>query len=158
MSEKNLLQVKDLKVHFPIKKGFLGRKLSFVYAVDGVSFHLDQGETLGIVGESGCGKTTAGLAVLNLVEPTGGSVAYRGREITGFAGMERNEVLGLRKNLQIIFQDPYSSLNPRMTLRGMLELPMQVHGLYPGKERDRTGGLPAGQGRPHPRAGESVPP
>jgi oligopeptide/dipeptide ABC transporter ATP-binding protein len=135
MDKNTLLTVEDLKVHFPVRRGLLSRAKAYVHAVDGVSLWLDKGETLGIVGESGCGKTTAGMAVLNLVEATGGRIYYRGRDITRFEGMSREEILALRKNLQIIFQDPYSSLNPRMTLRQMLALPMQVHDLYPGKER-----------------------
>ena len=133
---ETLLKVEDLKVHFPVSKGLLSRKSAYVHAVDGISMQLDGGETVGIVGESGCGKTTAGMAMLNLVHATEGRILYRGRDITRFEGMSRQEILALRKNLQIIFQDPYSSLNPRMTLRQMLALPMHVHNLYPGKERD----------------------
>ena len=134
MSEP-ILAVKDLKVHFPVKKGFLSRTMGYVYAVDGVSFTLKKGETLGIVGESGCGKTTTALAVLDLVSATDGHVYFKGREITGFTGLEPAEKMVLRKQLQIIFQDPYSSLNPRMTLNSILGMPMKLHGLYPGKAR-----------------------
>ena len=130
-----ILAVKDLKVHFPVKKGLLSRTRGYVYAVDGVSFSLNKGETLGIVGESGCGKTTTALAILDLVSATGGHVYFKGREITGFNGLEPEEKMVLRKQLQIIFQDPYSSLNPRMTLNAILGMPMKLHGLYPGKAR-----------------------
>ena len=130
-----ILTVKDLKVHFPVKKGILSRTRGYVYAVDGVSFTLKKGETLGIVGESGCGKTTTALAVLDLVSPTHGQVYFKGKEITGFAGLKPAEKMVLRKQLQIIFQDPYSSLNPRMTLNAILGMPMKLHGLYPGKAR-----------------------
>jgi len=127
-----LLQVDDLKVHFPIRKGVFSRTVGYVYAVDGVSLVLQKGETLGLVGESGCGKTTTGLGILNLVKPTSGSVRYEGREISQ---MSRSELRPLRKEMQMIFQDPYSSLNPRMTVNEILGDPMDIHGLYPGKER-----------------------
>jgi len=127
-----LLDVRDLKVHFPIKRGLFSRTVGFVYAVDGVSFTLGRGETLGIVGESGCGKTTTGLGVLRLIRPTSGTVVYDGREISGASPPEFRE---LRKEMQIIFQDPYSSLNPRMTVNNILSDPMEIHGLYPGRER-----------------------
>ena len=130
-----LLKVKDLKVHFPVKKGIFSRTRGYVYAVDGITFSLNQGETLGIVGESGCGKTTAGLAVLNLVPPTRGEIHFQGQEITGFAGLDPAARMALRKQMQIIFQDPFSSLNPRMTLNSVLSVPMQLHGLYPGQAR-----------------------
>jgi len=127
-----LLDVRDLKVHFPIKRGLLSRTVGHVFAVDGVSFQLGRGETLGIVGESGCGKTTTGLGVLRLIQPTSGTVLYDGRDISGVdpAGLRE-----LRKEMQIIFQDPYSSLNPRMTVNRILSDPMEIHGLYPGRER-----------------------
>ena len=127
-----LLQVKDLKVHFPVRRGLLGRTTGKVHAVDGVSFDLRPGETLGIVGESGCGKTTTGMAILRLEEPTSGEVLYKGRAM---AGMDRKQMQALRKEMQIIFQDPYSSLNPRMTVRSILNGPMKIHGLGNPKER-----------------------
>jgi len=130
-----LLTVSDLKVHFPITQGFFSRIKGYVFAVDGVSLTLNKGETLGIVGESGCGKTTCGMAILNLVEPTGGRIDYRGKDITDISGLSKAELMGLRKEMQIIFQDPYSSLNPRMTLQQILGVPMKIHGLYNGGER-----------------------
>jgi oligopeptide/dipeptide ABC transporter ATP-binding protein len=149
-----LLTVKDLKVHFPITRGILSKTAGYVYAVDGVSFELDAGETLGIVGESGCGKTTTGLAVLSLIEPTDGQVVFQGKDI---ARMTRPEKHTLCREMQIIFQDPYSSLNPRMTLNKTLSDPMKIHGLYHGSERkDRVAyllekvGLTPEQGRRYP--------
>jgi oligopeptide/dipeptide ABC transporter ATP-binding protein len=130
MSER-LLTVKDLKVHFPIKKGLMSRTVGRVKAVDGVSFHLDHGETLGIVGESGCGKTTTGQAVLMLTRPTAGEVEYKGRSIVD---LSKSRLRALRSEMQVIFQDPYSSLNPRLTVNSILSDPLEVHGV-PLKER-----------------------
>ena len=151
---ESLLQVNDLKVHFPITKGILSRTAGYVYAVDGVSFELGAGETLGIVGESGCGKTTTGLAILRLIEPTDGQVFFQGKDISQNTKQERQT---LRRKMQIIFQDPYSSLNPRMTLNRTLSDPMKIHGLYHGSERqDRVAyllekvGLTPEQGRRYP--------
>jgi oligopeptide/dipeptide ABC transporter ATP-binding protein len=127
-----LLDVQNLKVHFPIKKGLFSKTVGYVYAVDGVSLRLRKGETLGLVGESGCGKTTAGLAILRLIRSTSGTVIYDGKEITRMGGAELRP---LRRDLQMIFQDPYSSLNPRMTVNQILSDPMDIHGLYPGGER-----------------------
>ncbi len=149
-----LLKIEDLKVHFPIKKGLFSRTVGYVYAVDGVSLALDEGETLGIVGESGCGKTTMGLAALRLIEPTGGTVIYRGKAI---AGLDKTHLRKLRKEIQIIFQDPYSSLNPRMSVKQILADTLDVHNLYRGKERDdriayilEKVGLSPEQGRRYP--------
>ena len=127
-----LLEVDNLKVHFPIKRGLLSKTVGHVFAVDGVSFSLQKGETLGIVGESGCGKTTAGLGILQLIRPTSGRIAYNGRDITD---TDRQTLRALRKEMQIIFQDPYSSLNPRLTVQQILSDPMEIHGLYPGEQR-----------------------
>ena len=129
---EELLRVEDLKVHFPVRKGILSRTVAHVHAVDGVNLTLDRSETLGLVGESGCGKTTAGMAILRLVEPTGGRVLFKGRDMAELAPSENR---ALRRNMQIIFQDPYSSLNPRMTVNRILGDPMKIHGLYQGKER-----------------------
>jgi len=106
-----LLTVKDLKKYFPVKKGIFSRTVSHVHAVDGMSFTLRQGDVLGLVGESGCGKSTTARAILRLVEPTAGQVVYKGREITR---LKKGAMRKLRKEMQIIYQDPYSSLNPRL--------------------------------------------
>jgi oligopeptide/dipeptide ABC transporter ATP-binding protein len=129
----HLLEVENLKVHFPVKRGVLSRTVGYVHAVDGVSLHVGKGETLGIVGESGCGKTTTGMAVLRLIEPTGGRVSFEGVDLTTLEGRQLTD---LRKRMQVIFQDPFSSLNPRMTVRHILGDPMRIHGLYPGRQRD----------------------
>ena len=134
-----LLEVDDLKVHFPIRKGVLGRVADYVKAVDGISFNVWPGQTLGLVGESGCGKTTAGRAILRLIENKGGvkvegTVKYEGRNLED---IPRSEFRALRRKMQIIFQDPYSSLNPRMTVADMIAEPMEVHKLYATK-RERT--------------------
>jgi oligopeptide/dipeptide ABC transporter ATP-binding protein len=127
-----VLEVTDLKKHFPVKKGLLRRTVGHVYAVDGVSFTINEGETLGLVGESGCGKTTAGRAVLRLIEPTSGSVKVEGREITGLSKVEMRPY---RREMQIVFQDPFSSLNPRMTAGDIVAEPLQVHGVTGRKDR-----------------------
>jgi peptide/nickel transport system ATP-binding protein len=128
-----LLQVKDLSVWFPSKRNFFGKALEFVKAVDNVSFEVYKGETLGLVGESGCGKTTLGRALLRLIEPTKGKIIYAGDDLTAKKGDELNT---LRKEIQIVFQDPYSSLNPRMTIGSAIAEPMKVHHLVTGsKER-----------------------
>ncbi len=149
-----LLTVDDLKVHFPIKKGLLSRTVGYVYAVDGVSLTLRKGEAIGLVGESGCGKTTTGMAILRLIEPTAGKVTFQGMKVFQ---MSKSQLRGLRKEMQIIFQDPYSSLNPRMTVNQILSDPMEIHGVYQGRERkDRIAyllekvGLSPEQGRRYP--------
>ncbi len=151
---ETLLTVDDLKVHFPIKKGLLSRTVGYVYAVDGVSLTLRKGEAIGLVGESGCGKTTTGMAILRLIEPTAGKVTFQGMKVFQ---MSKSQLRGLRKEMQIIFQDPYSSLNPRMTVNQILSDPMEIHGVYQGRERkDRIAyllekvGLSPEQGRRYP--------
>jgi oligopeptide/dipeptide ABC transporter ATP-binding protein len=129
----HLLEVENLKVHFPVRRGVLSRTVGYVHAVDGVSLHVGKGETLGIVGESGCGKTTTGMAILRLIEPTGGRVSFEGVDLTTLAGSQLTE---LRTRMQVIFQDPFSSLNPRMTVRHILGEPMRIHGLYPGRQSE----------------------
>jgi len=129
-----ILEVKNLKTWYPIRAGFLSRKKEFVKAVDGVSFEVYPGETLGLVGESGCGKTTLGRSILRLVEPTSGTVIFDGQEVTG---MPDRELRALRKDLQIIFQDPYSSLNPRITIGNAILEPMKVHKLHDSDEMRR---------------------
>ena len=127
-----VLEVNDLKKHFPVKKGLLRRTVGHVFAVDGISFTINQGETLGLVGESGCGKTTAGRAVLRLIEPSAGSVKVEGREITG---LSKAEMRPYRRQMQIVFQDPFSSLNPRMTAGDIVAEPLLVHGVSARRER-----------------------
>ena len=121
-----LLEVKGLKKYFPIKKGIFSKTVGNVKAVDDVSFTIKRGETLGLVGESGCGKTTTGRCILRLVEPTAGSVKFEGEEVTT---MNQQRLREMRRQMQIIFQDPYSSLNPRITVGGMLTEILKVHGL-----------------------------
>ena len=128
-----VLEVKDLKKHFPVKKGLLRRTVGQVYAVDGISFTIGEGETLGLVGESGCGKSTAGRAILRLIEPTSGVVKMQGRDI---AGLSKKELRPFRKQAQIVFQDPFSSLNPRMTAGDIVGEPLLVHGVGSRRERN----------------------
>ena len=125
-AKEPILRIKNLKTYFPIKKGMFGKATDFVKAVDDVSFDVYPGETLGLVGESGCGKTTLGRALLRLVEPTGGEVLFNGTNITA---LDLKTLRDMRKDIQIIFQDPYSSLNPRITIGQAIMEPMQVHGI-----------------------------
>ena len=124
MSE-HLIEVKDLKQYFPVRTGFF--KTTMLKAVDGVSFAIDEGETLGLVGESGCGKTTVGRSILHLYEPTGGEVLYKGNRVT------KHNIESYRKDMQVVFQDPYSSLNPRMTVADIVGEPLDIHHLYKTK-------------------------
>jgi len=128
---KPLLEVKNLKKHFPVKKGFLKKKEQYVRAVDGVSFKIYQGETLGLVGESGCGKSTTGRMLLKLIESTEGEIFFQGKDITK---MTEDEIRPLRKDIQMIFQDPYASLNPRMTVGEIIAEPLIVHGMNKDSE------------------------
>jgi len=151
---EELLRIENLKVHYPIKRGIFSRVAECVHAVDGISFALGKGETLGLVGESGCGKTSTGLAILNLIEPTDGKILFKGIDISRMTGSEQQE---MRKRMQFIFQDPYSSLNPRMTINQIVNEPMRIHGRYQGGQRaDRIAyllekvGLTPEQGRRYP--------
>ena len=134
-SSEHLVDVQRLKMYFPVTAGFLiQRKVADVKAVDGISFYVDQGETLGLVGESGCGKSTTGRAVLQLHRPTEGSVLFDGIELTEVKGRELRR---FRRRMQMIFQDPYSSLNPRMSVSAIVSEPMVIHGLYKGRAERR---------------------
>ncbi|MFB0505887.1 MAG: ABC transporter ATP-binding protein, partial [Thermodesulfobacteriota bacterium] len=151
---EELLSVSDLKVHFPIKKGVFSRIIGYVYAVDGISLTLKKGETIGLVGESGCGKTTTGMAILRLIEPTSGKVIFDEMDVSR---IKKSQLRSLRRQMQIIFQDPYSSLNPRMKVNQIIGDPMDIHGVYQGPERDERivfllekVGLTPEQGRRYP--------
>ena len=128
-----LLEVKDLVMHFPLTQGiFFQRKVGAVRAVDGVSFSIQRGETLGLVGESGCGKSTTGRALLQLYKPTAGSVRFEGQDLVTLGAEEMRR---MRRQVQMIFQDPYASLNPRMTVGSIVGEPLDIHGLAKGKEK-----------------------
>ena len=134
-TQKNiLLQVKNLKKYFPIRNGLFSKVTGNVKAVDDVSFEIFRGETLGLVGESGCGKTTVGRTLLRLLEPTSGSIFYEGKDISKYS---RSQLRPLRPKMQIIFQDPYSSLNPRMTVGSMLNEVIRVHNIVPNHEVEK---------------------
>jgi oligopeptide/dipeptide ABC transporter ATP-binding protein len=128
-----LLAVDDLQVHFPVRSGVFQRQSATVKAVDGVSFSIERGETLSLVGESGCGKSTTGLALLGLVKPTGGRVRFAGTEIGSF---RRRDLKDYRRRVQIVFQDPFSSLNPRRRVRDAIRVALDIHGVGTRAERD----------------------
>ena len=143
--EPILLEVRHLKKYFPVRKGIFMRSAGYIKAVDDIDLYIKEGETLGLVGESGCGKTTAGRAILRLIEPTGGEVLFRSKKLSGsgesckkvdIAAAPPNLLKFLRRDLQIIFQDPYSSLDPRMTVADIVGEPLQVHGIAKGSERE----------------------
>jgi peptide/nickel transport system ATP-binding protein/oligopeptide transport system ATP-binding protein len=134
-----LLEVQDLKKHFPIYAGLFSRVAGYVYAVDGVSFRIERGETLGLVGESGCGKSTVGRTLLKLLEPTGGKIIVRGDDITG---LDREAMLPYRRQMQMIYQDPYASLNPRMSAGEIVGEPLVIHRVgTPSERRERVAHL-----------------
>jgi oligopeptide transport system ATP-binding protein len=132
MLNHKLLEVKDLKKYYPVTGGLLSQHLGDIKAVDGVSFYIEEGETLGLVGESGCGKSTLGRAILRLEEPTEGEIIYQGTDITK---LDKRGLRGLRKEIQIIFQDPQSSLDPRMTVGQSIGEALLIHGMKDDKER-----------------------
>ncbi len=127
-----LLEVKNLKVYFPVAKNFFGKVFKEFKAVDDVSFSVEKGETLGLVGESGCGKTTLGRTLLRLIDPTSGSIHFNGKNI---AQISKEEFRKMRKDIQIIFQDPYGSLNPRLTIGEAINEPMKVHDIFPNQKQ-----------------------
>jgi len=139
MATETLLEVTNLKKYFPIKGGVFSKTVGYVYAVDDVSFTVDKGETLGLVGESGCGKSTTGRSILRLIEPTGGTVTFEGQDVTA---LDKNAMRALRREMQIIFQDPYASLNPRMTVGSIVGEPLEIHKIARGREKtDRVASL-----------------
>ena len=129
------MKIENLSVWFPTKKSIFGKTLTYTKAVDDVSFDLYKGETLGLVGESGCGKTTLGRTLLRLIEPTSGKIIYNGIDLTA---KKRDEIRALRKEMQIIFQDPYSSLNPRITIGSAIAEPLKVHGINSTEKQRRN--------------------
>ena len=134
--ETPLLEVRGLAMHFPISEGIvLSRKIGDVKAVDGVDFAIKRGETLGLVGESGCGKTTTGRCILRLERPSAGQILFDGQDISGLG---RKDLVALRRRMQVIFQDPYSSLNPRMKVGDIIAEPIKVHGVEPDAKRRRA--------------------
>ena len=130
MADDTILKVDNLKVYFPVSNGFLKKK-SFVKAVDGISFDIKKGETFGLVGESGCGKSTTGRAIVKIYKPTDGIVEFEGKDVTKIKG---TDIKQFKKDMQMIFQDPYASLNPRMTVGEIIREPMDIHGIYDTKE------------------------
>lgn len=129
----NLLEVRSLKKYFPIKKGVFSRTVGYVKAVDGVDITIREGETMGLVGESGCGKSTTGRTILRLIEPTDGEVIFKGKNVFK---LNKHQMRHLRREMQIIFQDPYASLNPRMTVGDIIGEPLEIHRLAFGKKRE----------------------
>src|SRR5438270_761377 len=132
-ADGEILQVKNLKMYFPITQGIiLQRQVGWVRAVDDISFSVKRGETLGLVGESGCGKSTTGRAILQLYKPTGGTVNFLGKSLTQLSG---GDLRRMRREMQMIFQDPYASLNPRMTVGSIIGEPLEIHGLARGRDK-----------------------
>ena len=133
MAEAPLLEIKHLKKYFPIRGGVFSKTIGYVYAVDDINFTIATGETLGLVGESGCGKSTTGRTVLRLIEPTEGEIYFEGQDITK---LDKNAMRALRREMQIIFQDPYASLNPRMTVGSIIGEPLEIHKIARGAEKE----------------------
>ena len=138
MSGERLLDIKNLRKFFPIRKGFLRREVGNIRAVDDVSFYINEGETLGLVGESGCGKTTTARCIMRAIEPTSGQMFFRTERgpVTDIVTLPKKELTKMRPEIQMIFQDPFSSLNPRMTLLDIVGEPMSVNGIAKGRERE----------------------
>lgn len=136
MQKEPLLEVRELKKYFPIRRGFFKRVVGYVKAVDNLSFYINEGETLGLVGESGCGKTTAGRSILKAIIPSSGDILFRDPEMgrVNVAELEGDDLIRVRRNMRMIFQDPYASLNPRMTLLDIVGAPMRAMNLAHGKE------------------------
>jgi oligopeptide/dipeptide ABC transporter ATP-binding protein len=136
--ENNILEVKDLKMHFPITQGFLQRVVGQIKAVDGVTFNLREKEVLGLVGESGCGKTTVGRTILRLYDPTAGEVRFRSQsgEWIDVAHISQKKMKPLRREMRMIFQDPFSSLNPRLTVKDLISEPLEIHNVAHGKKAE----------------------
>ena len=154
MATETLLEVTNLKKYFPIKGGVFSQTIGYVYAVDDVSFTVNKGETLGLVGESGCGKSTTGRTILRLIEPTDGKIHFEDQDVTT---LDKNAMRSLRREMQIIFQDPYASLNPRMTVGSIIGEPLEIHKIAKGSEKtERVAsllqkvGLRAGDMRKYP--------
>jgi oligopeptide/dipeptide ABC transporter ATP-binding protein len=154
MNAQSLLSVSGLRVHFPVRRGVIPRPAGTVKAVDGVSFELQAGETLGLVGESGCGKTTLGKAIVRLLKPVAGSIRFAGTDIST---LRQRALRPLRREFQMIFQDPAESLDPRMSVRALIEEPLVIHGLGDRRQRQETVdglldrvGLPAAAGERYP--------